>query len=152
MELEKKVNYHHFKSEYEKILVNIYYTNNWLFDNYQKILKKYNLTTQQFNVLKILFASYQKPLMISSIKERMLDKNSDITRIVERLFVKNLVTRRRNQSNRRKVFVRLSIKGYQLMKKMNKEVQVFEKLVNHLTPKEAVELNILLNKIRKKSA
>lgn len=151
MGLEKEVNYHHFRSEYEKILVNVYYTNSWLFDNYQQVLKKYNLTAQQYNVLKILFASYPKPIMISNIKERMLDKNSDITRIVERLLGKNLIARRRDQSNRRKVIVKLNIIGYHLMEKMNKEVQVFEKLVSHLTPKEAIELNKLLDKIPKKS-
>lgn len=150
MGLEKEVSYHRFRNEYEKILVNIYYTNSWLSEKYQEILKEYNLTAQQFNVLKILFSNYPKPIMISDIKEQMLDKNSDMTRIVERLLKKNLIARRRDQSNRRKVIVKLNVIGYHLIEKMNKEVQVFEKLVNHLTPKEATELNKLLDKIRSK--
>lgn len=150
MDIEKEISYHQFRSEYEKILVNIYYTNNWLFEKYEQTLSKYNLTAQQFNVLIILFASYPKPIMISNIKERMLDKNSDITRIVDRLLSKNLISRRRDQSNRRKVIVKLNVIGYHLMVKMNKEVEVFENLVTHLTPKEATSLNMLLDKIRNK--
>lgn len=148
MGIEKEISYHQFKSEYEKILVNIYYTNNWLFEKYEQTLSKYNLTAQQFNVLKILFASYPKPIMISNIKERMMDKNSDITRIVDRLLSKNLISRRRDQSNRRKVIVKLNVIGYHLMVKMNKEVEVFENLVTHLSPKEAIMLNKLLDKVR----
>ena len=150
MGIEKEISYHQFRSEYEKILVNIYYTNNWLFEKYEQTLSKYNLTAQQFNVLKILFASYPKPIMISNIKERMLDKNSDRTRIVDRLLSKNLISRRRDQSNRRKVIVKLNVIGYHLMVKMNKEVEVFENLVTHLSPKEATSLNMLLDKIRNK--
>ncbi len=149
MGIEKEVSYHQFRSEYEKILVNIYYTNNWLFEKYEQTLSKYNLTAQQYNVLKILHASYPKPTIISHIKEKMLDKNSDITRIVERLLSKNLISRRRDQSNSRKVIIKLNVIGYHLMEKMNKEVQVFENLVTHLTPKEAIDLNKLLDKVRK---
>ena len=149
MGIEKEISYHLFRSEYEKILVNIYYTNNWRFGKYEQTLSKYNLTAQQFNVLKILFASYPKPIMISNIKERMLDKNSDITRIVDRLLSKNLISRRRDQSNRRKVIVKLNVIGYHLMVKMNKEVQVFENLVTHLSLNEATILNKLLDKIRR---
>lgn len=149
MGIEKEISYHQFRSEYEKIIVNIYFTNNWLFEKYGQTLSKYNLTAQQYNVLKILHSAYPKTVTNSHIKERMLDRSSDITRIVERLLAKNFIARRRDQSNRRKVLIKLNVVGYHLMEKMNKEVQVFENLVKHLTPKEAIELNKLLDKVRK---
>lgn len=149
MGLEKEISYHQFRSEYEKILVNIYFTNNWLFEKYEQTLSKYNLTAQQYNVLKILHSTYPKTVIISYIRERMLDKSSDVTRIIERLLAKNFIVRRRDQSNRRKVLIKLNVVGYHLMEKMNKEVQVFENFVTHLTPKEAIELNKLLDKVRK---
>lgn len=146
--LEKEIQFYKFTGERQKVLVNIYYTNNWLLNQYQVILKKYNLTAQQSNILKILNTVYPKSLMISDVKERMLDKSSDVSRLIERLMEKNLVVRRKDVKNRRKINVKLNIIGHDLVTRMDKDIQNFESFVEHLSDKEIKQLNVLLDKLR----
>ena len=141
--------FYSFINDRQKALVNIYFTNNWLHSEYHVVLKAYNVTAQQFNILKILNEVYPKSMMVSAIKLQMLDKSSDITRLVERLLEKNLVVRRQDQKNRRKINVKLNIIGHSLVSKMDKDIRNFEGFVEHLSDKEIKQLNSLLNKIRK---
>ena len=92
MKIEEEIK-SHFRNEYHKALVNIYYTNSMLVEELQIALKKYGITTQQYNILRILRGQHQKAVSIGTIRERMLDKNSDVSRIIERLKVKKLVSR-----------------------------------------------------------
>ena len=140
--------FYSFINDRQKALVNIYFTNNWLHNEYHVVLKAYNVTAQQFNILKILNEVYPKSMMVSIIKLQMLDKSSDITRLVERLLEKNLVVRRQDQKNRRKINVKLNIIGHSLVSKMDKDIRNFEGFVEHLSDKEIKQLNSLLNKIR----
>ncbi|MBK7816084.1 MAG: MarR family transcriptional regulator [Bacteroidia bacterium] len=140
--------FYSFINDRQKALVNIYFTNNWLHNEYHVVLKAYNVTAQQFNILKILNEVYPKSMMVSTIKLQMLDKSSDITRLVERLLEKNLVVRRQDQKNRRKINVKLNIIGHSLVSKMDKDIRNFEGFVEHLSDKEIKQLNSLLNKIR----
>ncbi|MDO9187386.1 MAG: hypothetical protein Q7W13_15335 [Bacteroidia bacterium] len=141
--------FYSFINDRQKALVNIYFTNNWLHNEYHVVLKAYNVTAQQFNILKILNEVYPKSMMVSTIKLQMLDKSSDITRLVERLLEKNIVVRRQDQKNRRKINVKLNIIGHSLVSKMDKDIRNFEGFVEHLSDKEIKQLNSLLNKIRK---
>lgn len=140
--------FYSFINDRQKALVNIYFTNNWLHNEYSVVLKAYNVTAQQFNILKILNEVYPKSMMVSTIKLQMLDKSSDITRLVERLLEKNLVVRRQDQKNRRKINVKLNIIGHDLVTKMDKDTGNFERFVEHLSDREIKQLNSLLNKIR----
>ena len=140
--------FYSFINDRQKALVNIYFTNNWLHNEYHVVLKAYNVTAQQFNILKILNEVYPKSMMVSTIKLQMLDKSSDITRLVERLLEKNLVVRRQDQKNRRKINVKLNIIGHSLVSKMDKDIRNFEGFIEHLSDKEIKQLNLLLNKIR----
>lgn len=146
--LENEIGFSKFTGDRQKVLVNIYYTNNWLLNQYQVIIKKYNLTAQQFNILKVLNDVYPKSLMVSDVKDRMLDKNSDVTRLIERLMEKNFVVRRKDVKNRRKINVKLNIIGHELVSRMDKDVQNFENFVEHLSDKEIKQLNDLLDKLR----
>lgn len=146
--LEKETGFSKFTSDRQKVLVNIYYTNNWLFNQYQVILKKYNLTAQQFNILKVLNDVYPKSLMISDVKERMFDKSSDVSRLIERLMDKNFVVRRKDAKNRRKINIKLNIIGHELISRMDKDIRYFERFVEHLSDKEIKQLNDLLDKLR----
>jgi DNA-binding MarR family transcriptional regulator len=89
-------------------------------------------------------------MMISTIKQQMLDKSSDVTRLVERLLEKNFIVRRPDPKNRRKINIKLNIIGHGLVTKMDKDIRNFEELVEHLSDKEIKQLNLLLNKIRMK--
>ena len=98
MELEKAIKQKHFKSEYEKAIVNVLYTGNWAYALNKKALKIYDLSPEQYNVLRILRGQYPKPASVMLINERMLDKMSNVSRLVEKLRKKELVEKREEGS------------------------------------------------------
>jgi DNA-binding MarR family transcriptional regulator len=146
---KEELEYYQFINDRQKVLANIYFTNNWLNNKYQGLLKSNNLTLHQFNLLKILKKTHPKSTTVSLIKTKMLDKNSDVTRMIERLLEKKLLVRQHDTENRRKINVKLTVNGNNLISKMDKEIRNFEDFVEHLSDKEIKQLNILLNKIRK---
>lgn len=140
-----------FRNEYHKGLINITYTAKQLSYEFFQSLKMHGLAEQQYNVLRILrgFRS-EAPLSIGFIKERMLDKDSDVSRIVERLFEKGLLNRTENPNDRRQKAVEITEKGLTLLDKMFNCEQKADTLLKNLTPYEVSELNRLLDKIREK--
>ena len=90
-----------FRSEIEKSIVNLIFTSNWLNEQQHKIFKPYGLTTAQYNVLRILRGQYPNAATVNLIIERMLDRMSNVSRIVDRLVLKDLVNRKQNQNDRR---------------------------------------------------
>lgn len=148
MSLEDDIVQTSFESVHHKALVNILYTNNYITNELNEIFKKHKITRQQFNVLRILRGQYPKPSNINLIKERMLDKMSDASRIVERLRVKGLVNRVKCSADRRSVEVSISQEGLNLLAKTDTQSDKFRDLLLHLSEKEAAQLNHLLDKIR----
>lgn len=148
MSLEEEIKFNDFKNNRQKVLVNIYFTNNWLFHKYQSTLKKFELTAQQYNIVRILDERYPKSMSIGEIRERMLDRSSDITRIIDRLKTKNLLVKRSDQKNKRKTNVRLNIIGRELAKQMEDDINRFQMLTESLSDNEIDKLNELLDKIR----
>lgn len=139
-----------FRNDHHKALVNLYYTNIVIGEQFFKLLKKYGLAAPQFNVLRILRGQHPNAASIGLIKGRMLDSNSDVSRIVERLFKKELVERKESKVDRRQKDVVITKKGLALLTKMAVcEVQEDEVLSN-LNKKEVKQLNELLDKIRSK--
>lgn len=141
----------HFRNEYHKGMINLSYTTRLLNYEFYQSLKKYGLAEQQYNVLRILrgFRS-QAPLSIGFIKERMLDKNSDVSRIVDRLYEKGYVTRVENPMDRRQKSVEISKSGLEMLDKMLPCELKVDTLLSNLSMKEIKELNRLLDKIRDK--
>lgn len=140
-----------FRNEYHKGFINLTYTCKRLSYEFYQSLKEHDLAEQQYNVLRILrgFRS-EAPLSIGFIKERMLDKDSDVSRIVERLFEKGFVSRSENPNDRRQKSVEITEKGLYLLDKMlNCELKA-DTLLKNLTQNEIAELNRLLDKIREK--
>jgi DNA-binding MarR family transcriptional regulator len=136
-----------FTSEHQKALVNIMFTNGWAEEKLRMYLKPFDLTQQQFNVLRILRGSLPKPLSTSCIRTRMIDKMSDASRIVDRLCKKQLVIRIQSPVDRRLVEVRISEKGLALLDAMDGE-QLDHKTIVNLSNEELVQLNSLLDKLR----
>ncbi len=138
-----------FRNEYHKGLINLTYTAKQLSYEFYQSLKKHGLAEQQYNVLRILRGFHSEaPLSISFIKERMLDKDSDVSRIVDRLVQKDLVSRVENPNDRRQKSVEITKSGLSLLDKMfNCELKA-DTLLSNLTLDEVVELNRLLDKIR----
>lgn len=138
-----------FRNEYHKGVINLGYTYKQLGYEFNQSLKAHGLAEQQYNVLRILRGfRAEAPLTIGFIKERMLDTNSDVSRIIDRLFEKGFVSRLENPNDRRQKSVEITEKGLDLLDKMlNCELKV-DTLLKNLSQNEVVELNRLLDKIR----
>jgi len=148
MKLEDEISQKHFRNEYHKAYVNILYTSNWIYEFQQNILKPLDITTQQFNILRILRGQHPEPATIKILKERMLDKMSDASRIVEKLRLKGLVKRTTNPSNRREVDVIITEKGLRLLSQLDRSNEAMDEFLSHLDQSEITLLNDLLDKMR----
>lgn len=147
MSLSHDINQTRFRSEFSKAMLNVLYTNNWLTEITRKHLDRFDLTTQQFNILRILRGA-GAPLSTLQIRQRMLDKMSDTSRIVDRLVKKELVQKVVCPTDRRLVDVTISDKGQSLLAEIDVVEPEWEKLFFNITEEEAVELNRLLDKLR----
>ncbi|HWB63627.1 MAG TPA: MarR family transcriptional regulator [Chitinophagales bacterium] len=137
-----------FGSEYEKAVVNILYTSSWLYNNNAVRMKKYGITPEQYNVLRILRGAYPKPTMLGDITCRMLDKSSNATRLVEKLRLKALVDRQVCESNRRQVDIKITAEGLSLLTQIDNESDEWYENLKAITKTEAQELNRILDKLR----
>lgn len=147
MGIEKDINQRKFNSEYQKAIINLIYTYNWTTERLRQFFDNEDITMQQFNILRILRGS-DKPLSTLQIRERMLDKMSDTSRIVERLLKKELVKKTPCKADKRLVDVTISDKGRKLLQKLDSYEPDFEKIVGALSEEDARTLNNLLDKIR----
>jgi DNA-binding MarR family transcriptional regulator len=133
----------------KKTVINILYTQNLLHDTFNDILKPFEISVEQFNVLRILRGQNGKPANMCLIQERMIAKTSNTTRIVDKLVAKELVTREICPHNRRKMEVNITEKGLELLLKIDPKVDQFElDLLLNLSTTEAETLNQLLEKYR----
>lgn len=148
MELEKEIFSNKFENKHHKTVVNILYTYGWVTNLLRKRFDKYHITMQQFNILRILRGQYPQPATINLLKERMLDKMSDASRIVERLVQKGLVSRCTNEKDRRAVDIMINENGLEILKTLDLEMNIHETLKTNLSDEEADQLNMLLDKMR----
>jgi len=138
-----------FKSVYQKVLVNVLYTSNWLEEKLRTILKSYDITIQQYNVLRILKGSNQA-MTTSAIRSRLIDKMSDTSRMVERLCKKGLVNQQKCCGDRRKVDIFLTEQGADLLSEIDRASMKFDACTQSLSEHEAQLLSNLLDKMRHK--
>lgn len=148
MALEDEVKQSKFASEHQKASINILFTGGWLYNLNAAYLKKYGITPEQFNVLRILRGSHPHAMMLAEITSRMIDKNSNCTRLVEKLRVKGLVERTICENNRRQVDISITEKGLGLLRKMDADGQAWTEALKSITKAEAQELNRILDKLR----
>ncbi len=148
MSLETDIKQKEFKSEYNKAIVNLIYTFNWLDYQQKKFFKEYDLTQQQYNILRILRGQYPQPCTINLLRDRMLDKMCDASRIVERLRLKDLIVRKISFQDRRAVDIIISDKGLQILEQIDAPIKEFENTITGLSVEEAEHLNALLDKFR----
>jgi DNA-binding MarR family transcriptional regulator len=137
-----------FQSQHHKAVVNVMYTDGWLRGLLTDLLKPYDLTNQQYNVLRILRGSHPKPLSTSDIRSRMIDKMSDVSRIVDRLCKKEVVERTTCFTDKRLVDVFITESGLILLKELDVVMDKFNANLAKLTDEEAATLNTLLDKLR----
>ena len=147
MSLENEINQRKFRNEYQKSAINIIYTNNWMAEKMNKLFDEWDITPQQFNILRILRGAGQ-PLSTLQIRQRMLDRMSDTSRIVDRLVKKGLVKKSTCKLDRRLVDVIITDKGKKLLEKIDQYSDQMDAIMKNLTEQEAQTLNELLDKIR----
>jgi len=152
MGLAEEIQQKGFKSKWEEAGINILYTNNWLAEKFRCTFSCEDLTPQQFNVLRILRGKYPAPLSTLQIRERMLDKMSDTSRIVDRLLKKELVCKETCQNDKRLVDVSISQKGLEVLDRMDTKMHDWDHLLNNLSEDEATTLSKLLDKLRVEKA
>jgi DNA-binding MarR family transcriptional regulator len=148
MKLEEEISSRKFTSNYHKSVVNILYTYGWLTNLLRQRLDESDITLQQYNVLRILRGQFPKPATVNLLRERMLDKMSDASRIVDRLYKKELLSRSTNAKDRRAVDILITQKGLELLKTLDQEMDMDEILQENLNPEEAGLLSDLLDKMR----
>ena len=136
-------------NEAKKVILNIMYTQNVINDNFSEILKPYDLSAEQYNVLRILRGQKGCPTNMFVIQERMLAKNSNTTRLIDKLLLKDFVTREVCPENRRKIEVLITQKGLDVLNELDPIVNQHEQLfADNLKQEELQELNKLLEKYR----
>lgn len=148
MRLEEEIKQKKFKSEHHKLMVNLIYTTNWLMSIHGPLMKQYGLTVQQYNILRILRGQYPNPCTVNLLKERMLDKMSDASRLVDRLLEKGLLERRTCENDRRRVDINITPAGLDLLKKVDEDENKLYARMNMLSEEEASLVNDLLDKLR----
>jgi DNA-binding MarR family transcriptional regulator len=138
-----------FRNTYHKVAVNLIFTGKWIINYHNELLKSLGLTLQQYNMLRILRGQYPKAVTVKLIRERMLDKMSDASRIVENLRKKELVTRDVNVKDRRRVNVAITQKGLTFLANIEEKVNIkTDRFVSRLNLNEIDQLNTLLDKLR----
>ncbi len=138
-----------FKTEYQKVVVNVLYTASWLDQHSAKMLRRFDISPQQYNLLRILRGMHPQPASIKSITERMLDKMSNTSRLVDKLLAKDLVERDTCPSDRRKVNVRITAAGLQILNDVQPLMEdQMQELISGISQDEALTLNKLLDKMR----
>ena len=148
MRLEDEIQQKKFKSIQQKVMLNLIYTTNWLTAKQDSLFKDSDITVQQYNVLRILRGQYPNPCSIKLIKERMLDRMSDTSRIVDKLFTKKLLVRNECPDDRRSVNVIISDKGLELLKSLDYIDDLSKQMLKSLSNEEIDSLNALLDKLR----
>lgn len=149
MKIEEIIKSNIAMDDVKKIILNVMYTQNIIVDKFNEILKPYDLSGEQYNVLRILRGQKGNPANMCLIQERMIAKNSNTTRLIDKLLLKELVTREVCPENRRKIEVLITQKGLDLLTELDPKVLDHEKVfASNLSEIELIQLNTLLEKYR----
>lgn len=148
MNINEAIKQKQFANEWEKALVNLHFTSNEFNDQLIRILKPYSINDQHYNILRILKGKSPQVACPGDIKAVLLNKRGDLTRLLDKLNKLNYVERATNPSNRRMVDIKITTVGIALLKKLTSEIDTTKTLKKNLTKEEAIQLSLLLDKIR----
>lgn len=133
----------------KKVILNLTVTKNFIGDRFNELLKPYGISSEQYNVLRILRGQRENPLNMQDIQERMVTKNSNTTRLIDKLLLKEMVIRNTCPENRRKIEIQITENGLNILSELDEIIEKYELLITKkLTNEELETLNILLEKIR----
>lgn len=146
--IEEEIKQKKFANEYQKLVVNTLFTGSWLSLKSNQMLKPFQISQEQYNVLRILRGQHPQACSIQTIVERMMDRSSNASRIVEKLRIKALVTRIESKIDRRLVDICITTKGLDLLIEIDQQFEIWESKFHHVSIDEAKELNRILDKLR----
>lgn len=148
MKLEDAIKQTAFKTEEERLVINLVYTSGWLASEQTRFFKRFGISSQQYNVLRILRGQFPNPASVGLIQERMLDKMSNASRLIEKLKQKKMVKRSECSKDRRQVDVLITEDGLKLLEDIDKLNSEMHTICNTLNQTEKKKLNELLDKLR----
>jgi MarR family 2-MHQ and catechol resistance regulon transcriptional repressor len=148
MGIDKDIHQNKFRNERHKAMINLLFTYGWTVERLKLFVSEEGITHQQFNILRILRGNHPTPLSTLTIRERMIDKMSDTSRIVDRLLSKGFVKKVICKKDRRLVDVSITDKGLKLLEKLDRRQDEMDGILSNLSEKEATNLSRLLDKIR----
>ena len=148
MGIDQDIHQSKFRNQLQKASVNLLYTYGWMVERTKELFSLEDITPQQFNILRILRGSHPQPLSTLQIRERMLDKMSDTSRIVDRLITKGLVKKGTCRKDRRLVDVMITDKGKKMLERLDQRQDDLDNIIGNLSEIEAATLSELLDKIR----
>jgi DNA-binding MarR family transcriptional regulator len=148
MTIEEEIKQTKFKSTQQKAVLNLLFTSSWIQNKQREIFEPFGITGQQYNILRILRGQHPKTISAVEIKSRMLDKNSDVSRLLDRLIAKNLVKKSQCPNDKRATDIVISDSGLSLLKELDSVISTMDKKLIKLSADEAQLLNDLLNKCR----
>lgn len=145
--IEQLIHQEKFKDDKQKAIISVLYAANMIKSHHETFFRSHGITCQQYNALRILRGQYPEPCKVSVIRERLIDKMSDTSRIVERLRKSGYVQRVTSKADKRAVDVVLTAKGLQLLRKIDKHEKEIHKSTKPISDKEAQQLNAILDKM-----
>lgn len=146
--IEEAIQQREFKDPYNKLMVNLLYTHSYLVSSQSQLFKPHGISPEQYNVLRILKGMKGEPTTVSSIQDRMLNRMSNASRLVEKLKLKGFLRREECPTDRRQVDILITEKGLDLLKELQAQVDVFNKKLMKLNLNEVNQLSELLDKLR----
>lgn len=147
MKIEEEIKQQKFRSPHQKAFINLLYTTSWLLGKQKDFFKPFNITGQQFNILRILRGQHPGSISATEIKTRMLDKNSDVSRLLDRLFAKHLIERKTSANDKRAADINLTEEGLELLRTIDRKQHLLDESLT-LSEEDASLLSDLLDKAR----
>ncbi|HTE30510.1 MAG TPA: MarR family transcriptional regulator [Chryseolinea sp.] len=147
MKIEEEIKQTKFKNSHQKAVINLLYTTGWLLGRQKEIFKPFNITLQQFNMLRILRGQHPNSTSATEIKSRMLDKNSDVSRLLDRLLAKGIISKKTSVSDKRAADITLTEEGLELLRALDKKQSQIDNVLL-LNDEDAALLSDLLDKSR----
>lgn len=148
MTIEEEIKQSKFKSPHQKAVLNLLFTANWIQNKQRELFEPYSITNQQYNILRILRGQHPNSISGAEIKSRMLDKNSDVSRLLDRLIGKKLAIKTPCPEDKRASNVSISSTGLDLLQKLDIDINNMDKQLISLSREEAIQLSSLLDKCR----
>ncbi len=148
MNIKEEIKQSSFRNSYQEASINIIYSSGWLANKHKDFFSQFGITAQQFNILSILRGQQPNRISGAEIKSRMMDKNSDVSRLLDRLIAKNLIIKGQCPSDRRAADIMISKSGLDLLDSIFRKIDQLDAILSNITESEAKQLSALLDKLR----